>query len=125
MTKAMKSLATKIYTIRFTEREYALLNERAAHAGMTLAVYIRHLLFGEHVEKRKRTVKAVIIDHQKFSRVLLMLGEQRYASNLNQIAKAIHQGMVMLPAEQEQSLREACAAIAQMRDLLVDALTKS
>lgn len=124
MPKSIKALATKIYTIRFTLLEFAILTERAAGAGMTLAVYIRHLLFGEQAEKRKRVIRAVIKDAEAFSKLLSMLSATHIANNLNQIAKAINQGMVHLSPEMEKLLREACHAVLEMRELLLQALGK-
>lgn len=124
MARKKKALATKIYTIRFTLREFAILTERAANAGMTLAAYIRHLLFGEEAEKRKRIVRVIIKDADAFSKLLSMLGASHIANNLNQIAKAINQGMVNLSPEMEKLLRESCHAILEMRELLLQALGK-
>lgn len=124
MTKKIKAIATRIFTIRFTDLEFKNLTNRAANAGMTIAAYIRHRLFGEHEQPRVRRVKAVICDERKLSKVLALLGGGRYASNLNQTAKAINQGIVSFSAEKEASVHEACLAVAQMRDLLVDAITK-
>lgn len=124
MSKKKKALATKIFTIRFTLWEFANLTQRAANAGMTLAVYIRHILFREQAEERKRVIRAVIKDVEAFSKLLSMLSATRIANNINQIAKATNQGMVHMSPEMEKLLRHACHAIIEMRDLLLQALGK-
>ena len=124
MSKKKKALATKIFTIRFTLWEFANLMQRATNAGMTLAVYIRHILFGEQAEERKRVIRAVIKDVEAFSKLLSILSATRIANNINQIAKATNQGMVYMSPEMEKLLRHACHAIIEMRDLLLQALGK-
>lgn len=124
MTKKTKALATKIFTIRFTLWEFANLTERAANKGMTLASYIRHILFGEQAEKRKRVIRAVIKDVEAFSKLLSILSATRISNNINQIAKAINQGVLHVSPEMEKLLRDACHAIIEMRDLLLQAIGK-
>ncbi|NEU34330.1 hypothetical protein GN156_27130, partial [bacterium LRH843] len=54
MAKNKKALATKIFSMRFTLWEFENLTERATSARKTVSDYIRHALFGEEAEKRKR-----------------------------------------------------------------------
>lgn len=124
MTRSMETAATKIITIRLTQNEFITLSQFAEHECMTRSAYIRHRLFGENVEPRKRMTRAVIKDEESASKILSMLGAARYANNLNQIAKAINHGVAMFSPEQEMLVGEACVAIGEMRDLLMQSLRK-
>ncbi len=44
------------------------------------------------------------------------------ASNLNQIARGLNTGSLIVSVETEEMIQEACASILQMRDLLIQAL---
>ena len=89
--------------------------------GMALAAYIRACLFGGDMKparRRRRPVK----DEQTIARLLGILGQSRIANNLNQLAKQAN--MVCLPVspDVEQDIHEACAAITDMRNMLIRAL---
>ena len=124
MAKKKKALATKIFSMRFTLWEFSNLSDRAAYAGVTIADYVRDALFGEQAEKRKRVLRAVIKDAEALSKLFSMLSATHIANNINQIAKAINQGMVHLSPDMEKLLHEACLAVLEMRDLLMTALGK-
>ncbi len=113
---------TKVFTLRFTEEEYGLAKQ---HAGrMALGAYIRLIVLKDNVAPRMRQSIAVIKDEKALSKLFSMLGASRIFSNLNQIAKAVNQGVLYLSPEMETMLREACLAVIQMRDLLMQSLGK-
>ena len=54
--------------------------------------------------------------------LLAKLGQSKIPNNLNQLAKAVHSGSLVLTPDIEAELREAAADIAAMRAMLVAAL---
>ncbi|MGH8559362.1 MAG: hypothetical protein ACRESZ_18325 [Methylococcales bacterium] len=99
--------------------ERARLNEQAG--SQPLGAYIRSCLFGKNTEKR-RSMRRPGPDHQKLALILLELGRSRLASNMNQLAKAANIGTLDFSEAVVNKLREACRAIAQMREMLIAAL---
>jgi hypothetical protein len=61
-------------------------------------------------------------DAQPLGQLLGLLGKSRLANNLNQLAKAANMGSLPVTQETESDLREACAAVFEMRLLLLKAL---
>lgn len=55
-------------------------------------------------------------------RLLPRLGQSRIANNLNQLARAANVGALDLTPELEAELHEACAAVLEVRALLVAAV---
>lgn len=90
---------------------------------MPLGHFIRELVLGE-VAERRNSPKAPVKDADLLCRVLALLGQSRLANNLNQLAKAANQGSLPVTPETEDDLRRACAAVFEMRLLLLQALGK-
>ena len=61
-------------------------------------------------------------DQRLLAEILARLGASRSASNLNQIAKHLNQGTLVIDEELETDLKRACAEVAWMRATLVAAL---
>jgi hypothetical protein len=61
-------------------------------------------------------------DERALGRLLGELGKARLANNLNQLAKAANTGSLPVTLDTENALRDACAAIQDMRGLLLRAL---
>ncbi|TYC64480.1 hypothetical protein FMN50_00440 [Rhodobacterales bacterium] len=110
------------FSLRLTFAERAKLEELAA--GMPLGAFIRERLLGEHVEKRRTRGKFPVKDHEALGRVLGQLGASRLSANLNQLARAVNTGILPVTPETDESLKEACAAIEDMRCALMEALGK-
>lgn len=107
------------FSIRFTQDER---NRLEAEAGrQPLGTYIRSRLLGDAASKR-RLSRRPRVDDETVARLLAELGKSRLASNMNQIAKAANTGTLDLGPETARDLREACAAIADMRETLIEAL---
>ncbi len=117
---ASKEKSLSPYSIRFTEEERAFLDKHAA--GMSWADYIRARVFDEFIPKRRTRNKTPVKDYWFLSRILGELGRSRIANNLNQIARAVNTGTLIVSAETERLIQEACRAVIQMRDLLLQAL---
>ena len=107
------------FSIRFTKDEKDLLRDRAG--GLSLSRYIREAALGS-AAVMKPARPGPVKDGQPLGRLLALLGQSRLASNLNQIAKAAHQGSLPVTAELEDDLRQACGEVADMRRLLMEAL---
>ena len=106
---------TPPFSLRLAPEERAQLIEAAG--GEPLGSYIRSLIL--KAPKRRGFSPA---DRQAFSQVLGLLGQSRIASNLNQLAKAAHLGVLVLEDEDRALLREALADLAAIRRLLIEAV---
>lgn len=110
---------TPPFSLRLTFEERAEL-ERAA-GGQPLGAYVRDQLLGTRQRKRKKRRKPVK-DDVKLAKLATMLGQTRIANNLNQMAHLAHTGSLPVTPETENALRHACAEVADMRRLLLEAL---
>ena len=110
---------TRVFSLRLTEAERELLRRRAG--SVPLGAYIRQtVLASENHSTRLGSQRAPLADHEAISRVLGLLGQSRLSSNLNQLAKAAHLGVLPVTPETEQEIADACAAVSIMRrDLMV------
>lgn len=118
MTRPRKD---KSLSIRFTPEERALLERLAA--GTSLAQYIRERVLDEQISPRRTRHKFPAKDHEALSQVIGELGRTRIANNLNQIARAVNSGLLIMPSrETELVLLAACAEIHQIRNLIFKAL---
>jgi hypothetical protein len=106
-------------SIRFTEAEKARL--RALAGPKRLGSFIRERALGAEAEPRARA-DGPVKDAEPLGRILALLGQSRLANNLNQIARAANQGSLPVTAEVEAELQQACAAVFEMRLLLLRAL---
>lgn len=89
---------------------------------MSLGEYIRQRLFKETLTKRRKTQKNPVKDKKLLGQVLAELGKSRPPNNINQIAKAIHTGTLLLSPDVRAALLEACADIQAIRSMLIKAL---
>lgn len=108
------------FSLRLSAEERARLE--AAAGGTPLGTFIRERLLGEELTLRRTRGRHPVKDHAALARVLGALGASRLASNLNQIAKAAHMGALPVSPDLEEELTEACAAIREMRAMLLSAL---
>jgi hypothetical protein len=106
-------------SIRFTEDEKARL--RVLAGSKPLGRFVRERALGAETEPRARA-DGPVKDAEPLGRLLALLGQSRLANNLNQIARAANQGSLPVTAEVEADLQQACAAIFEMRRLLLRAL---
>lgn len=117
--KAKKKYPSPI-TWRPTDEEREQL--KIAAAGMSTSAYIRKCVFGDDAAPRKRRSYKPVEDQVAIARVLNMLGQSRFANNLNQIAYHANCGTLLLDDVTQQEIREACAHVAHMRLKLIEAL---
>lgn len=111
---------TSLLGIRLTPDERAQVE--CDRGDMSLSDYGRHRLLGADSPPPRHRNKSPVRDHKLIAKILGELGKARYASNLNQIARAHNSGSLPLDPETSGILREACSAIVQMRDMLLRAL---
>ena len=107
------------FSIRFTEKERAILDREAE--GKPLAEYIRLKLFDASYSPRQRGRKDAV-NKAALGQALGLLGSSRISQNMNQIAKAANMGALPVTTELQRELHDACKDIQLMRDALIEAI---
>lgn len=108
------------FSLRLSDDERQQLEAQAG--SMPLASYIKSVVFAAEAPKYRRRRKPPVAEQQLLAAVLARLGETRTASNLNQIAKGMHQGTLIVDEDLKADLNAAIAEIAWMRATLMQAL---
>ena len=108
------------FSLRLTFEERAALEQAAG--DMPLGAYIRSEVFRGKKTRPRRRRRRPVKDFQALGQLLGELGRARLANNLNQLARAANTGSLPVTPETEKAIREACAEIRQMRELLMTAL---
>jgi len=107
-------------TLRLTEKELATL--KSLSSGMSLSAYVRKCVFGKDAKPRKMRAHVPVQNQQALAQVLGLLGQTRFANNLNQIAYQANCGSLLMDAQTENEIKMACAHIAWIRVKLIEAL---
>ena len=110
---------TKPLSIRLTEEERAILEKAAAGVGMS--AFIRARLFDGRSHQRRRG-KMPVKDHETLGQALGRLGASGVARDLNELGAAARSGSLPLTPETEEVLRQACADIRAVREMIMAAL---
>ncbi len=92
-------------------------------AGMSVAAYIRWRLFDPENPPPKSRGKFPVKDHQALTQLLGLLGQSRIANNLNQLARSANTGSLLFDEATEREIHEAASEVAEMRRLLLQALS--
>jgi hypothetical protein len=108
------------FSIRFSDDERQKLEAQAG--SMPLASYIKSVVFAAEAPKYRRRRKPPVAEQQLLAEVLARLGSTRTANNLNQIAKHLNQGTLVVDPDLEADLKRAVAEVAWMRTTLMKAL---
>ena len=108
------------FSMRFTDDERRKLEDQAG--SMPLASYIKSVVLADAAPKYRKRSKPPVAEQQLLAEILARLGASRTASNLNQIAKGLNQGTLVIDAELEADLKKACAEVAWTRVTLMAAL---
>ncbi|WP_299845298.1 hypothetical protein [uncultured Roseovarius sp.] len=108
------------FSLRLTQEERSQLESQAGF--MPLGSYIKSVVFADEAPKYRRRKKPPVAEQQLLAEVLVRLGQTRHANNLNQIAKGMHQGTLIVDEELEADLKAAIAEVAWMRATLMQAL---
>ncbi|MEM9897885.1 MAG: hypothetical protein AAF742_00730 [Pseudomonadota bacterium] len=111
---------TPPFSLRLSDDER---DELVAKAGsMALATYIKSVVFADAAPRYRKRRKPPVAEQQLLAEILARLGSSRTASNLNQIAKHLNQGTLVVDDELEADLHRAVAEVAWMRVKLMEAL---
>lgn len=110
------------FSLRLTDDERQQLEAKAG--AMPLASYIKSVVFDASAPVYRKRRKPPVTEQQLLAEVLARLGQTRHANNLNQIAKAIHQGTLYVDDELAADINAALADIAWMRVTLMNALKR-
>lgn len=112
---------TTSFIMRMSADERARLRELAKQLNLSQAAFIRAKIFdGLPAQAQKSNLG---LDYEALSKLLLLLGESRLASNLNQLAKHANMGTLKLKtSEIEAQLNEAYFTVQWMRRTLIKTL---
>lgn len=105
-------------SVRFTPAELERID--IARQNMRRGTYIKNRVLGGAA---CRSASAVA-DAPSLARALALLGQSRFASNLNQIAHLGHIGALTFTPEEQAELAAALRHVAEIRALLLSALGK-
>ena len=117
-----KNNKTKHIPFRVSEDDYARL--LAAAGDMPVSAYIRARLFDEDMKAARKNNKTPQAEQKILVSMLSELGKSRLSQNINQIAKAVNCGMVLMPDEAITVLADAQTEIKVLRTALLSALGK-
>ena len=106
------------FCLRLSPKERARLDQLAASAKMSSGEYLRQKALGESMPKR-RNLCATPIQNNEQLRLLGELGRSNVPNNLNQLAKAVNMGALLLTPEETAALLEACADIREIRQEII------
>ncbi|WP_299963005.1 plasmid mobilization relaxosome protein MobC [uncultured Roseobacter sp.] len=107
-------------SLRLSANERQQLEAQAG--GMALGAYIKSVVFDAAAPRYRKRHKPPVAKQQLLAEVLARLGETRHANNLNQIAKHLNQGTLIVDEELAADLHKAVAEVAWMRTTLLKAL---
>ena len=108
------------FSLRLTDEERQKLDAQAG--AMPKGAYIKSVVFADEAPKYRSRRKPPVAEQQLLAEVLARLGQTRHANNLNQIAKHLNQGTLVVDEELAADLNAAIADVAWMRAKLMEAL---
>lgn len=108
------------FSLRLSAEEKAFLKAKAGE--MSLGAYIKAKAFADGGPVKKRAVGLEVQDQKALSKALALLGQSRFSSNLNQLAKAANIGSLPMSPELERELTETCAHVQEIKALLIRAV---
>ena len=112
------------YSIRFTQAQRDFIREQASAMNMKDAQWIRHRLFSETAltPSKQKHVLLPLSQEKELAQILYLLGQSRMANNLNQIAKAVNTGTLIVDPEVYAQIDKSYRGIQWMRRTLIQAL---
>lgn len=108
------------FSIRLSFDERARLERQAG--DMPLGAYVKARVLDGAEPPRRKSPQPSIADRNALAQVLAKLGSSRLSNNVNQLARAANSGSLPVTPETGQALNQACADIAEMKALLMNAL---
>lgn len=121
-SKTLRGQSSSPISLRLTANEKQQLT--VAAKGQTISGYIRHRLFKTEPTNSVRTARGqfVVKDHQALAKALALLGKSSLGSSMAQISGAASIGALPVTDEVVTELRNACADIATIKSLIMNAL---
>jgi hypothetical protein len=107
-------------SVRFNAFELETLRRRAG--SRPISTYVKQAALGDETALARRSAPAPSVDRAMLAQALARLGRSRLANNLNQLAKAVHIGILPVNEFTEADIRSACADVRTMRRMLLLAL---
>ncbi|WP_238475681.1 hypothetical protein [Rhodophyticola sp. CCM32] len=111
---------TPPFSIRLSDEERAALERQAG--SMPLSSYVKSVVFADEAPRHRKRRAMPEADQRLLAEILARLGASRSASNLNQIAKHLNQGTLVIDEDLEADLKQAIVDVAWMRVTLIEAL---
>jgi NAD-dependent DNA ligase len=109
----------KPYSILMSEAERHHIALKADALNLTVPEFIRLTALEKDIEKALLAIEKQQFTKKEAARFLAALGASRIPSNLNQIAKAINTGTLVISPDFEKQVIEGCAFIREMRNFLI------
>lgn len=109
-------------SIRFSDKEWAKVQRSADALEMKPTGFVRARALADDIADVRRVAHGEAERHKEFARMLATLGNSRLSQNLNQIARAINTGSLVLSPDVIAQINEACADIRWIRKNLMQAL---
>ncbi len=106
------------YSLRLTFEERQRLDRDAGN--MPISAYIRERLFDEPSPRRR--ISPRLKEQEIFLEILKEFSDMRIANNLNQLAKASHEGRLILAPKTQENLEQACEAIKAIKTEILNHL---
>ncbi len=103
-------------SVRFTSAELERID--IERQSLRRSTYIKSKVLGGGA------LKSAVADRPSLARALALLGQSRFASNLNQMAHLGHIGALTFTPEEQAELAAALSHVAEIRALLLNALGK-
>ena len=111
------------YSIRFTAPQRAYIREQSQAARMTESEWIRQMIFSDtKLNTVKRQTLAKRAEEKDISQAIYLLGQSRIPNNLNQIAKGINTGTLIVTPDTERNINEAYQMVMWLRQSLIEQL---
>ncbi len=120
MSAGQKAVRPAPFSLRLTPDERAQIEARAG--SMPLGSYIKSVVLADQAPTYRKRSKPPVAEQQLLAELLARLGQTRHANNLNQIAKHLNQGTLVLDEALEADIQAALVEIAWMRVTLMQAL---
>lgn len=122
MSGAMNAKRAAPLSIRLSDEERAAVERKAGR--MPLGAYIKSVVLGDDAPKYRKRQTMPEADQRLLAEILARLGATRTANNLNQIAKHLNLGTLVIDDQLEADLKVAIVEIAWIRATLMQALGK-
>tara|TARA_R110002124_G_scaffold287174_1_gene470998 strand:- start:226 stop:606 length:381 start_codon:yes stop_codon:yes gene_type:complete len=122
MSGALKPKRAAPLSIRLSDEERAAVERKAGR--MPLGAYIKSVVLDDDTPKYRRRQAMPDADQKLLAEILARPGATRTANNLNQIAKHLNLGTLVIDDQLEADLKAAIVEVAWIRTTLMQALGK-